>query len=162
MIQLTITTFEPDMVNQEIFDTPLTTGRLKKEVAMIQLMKGTKVIVCGSRNFTNYKYLERMLDKYALDLKPQPLIIVHGAARGADQLADDWCFARKRHRVVIIRYHADWKKHGKAAGHIRNVEMSHCGAKRLIAFWDGKSKGTEDMIKIAKRRGIKVKIFKVK
>lgn len=62
----------------------------------------------------------------------------------------------------MIRYEvfrADWDKHGKAAGPIRNQEMLDNGkADALVAFWDGKSPGTKDMIRRAKRKGIKVKV----
>lgn len=42
-------------------------------------------------------------------------------------------------------YEADWGKHGKAAGPIRNSKMI-ADADALVAFWDGKSRGTRDCI----------------
>ena len=56
---------------------------------------------------------------------------------------------------------ANWDTFGKAAGYIRNEEMAQIGD-ALIAVWDGKSKGTRNMISIAKRHGIKVHVFTVK
>lgn len=52
---------------------------------------------------------------------------------------------------------ADWNKHGKAAGPILNAEMAEV-ADALIAFWDGKSRGTANMIQLAKDKGLKVAI----
>ena len=52
---------------------------------------------------------------------------------------------------------ADWKKYGKSAGYVRNSEMAEV-AESLIAFWDGKSRGTKNMIDIAKNKGLKVRI----
>ncbi len=51
-----------------------------------------------------------------------------------------------------------WDIHGKSAGHIRNAEMADY-ADALIAFWDGKSRGTANMIENARKRGLKIKIF---
>lgn len=57
-------------------------------------------------------------------------------------------------------YPADWKKYGSSAGYIRNDEMAKY-ADCLIAFWDGKSKGTKHMIDLAVKRKIKVKLFRI-
>jgi len=57
----------------------------------------------------------------------------------------------------IKQFPADWNKYGKSAGYKRNEEMAKY-ADALIAFWDGKSKGTKHMIDLAKRYGLKVKV----
>lgn len=49
---------------------------------------------------------------------------------------------------------------GKAAGPIRNIDMAKIG-NTLIAIWDGRSKGTLNMIKVAEKRGLKVMVFRV-
>ena len=42
-------------------------------------------------------------------------------------------------------FNADWNKHGRAAGPMRNKQMADY-ADVLIAVWDGQSKGTKNMI----------------
>ena len=53
------------------------------------------------------------------------------------------------------RYPADWEQYGPRAGYIRNSEMAKV-ATHLIAFWDGRSKGTKHMIDIARKAGLYV------
>ena len=57
----------------------------------------------------------------------------------------------------VKQFPANWNKYGKSAGYKRNEEMSKYG-EGLIAFWDGKSKGTQHMINLAKENGLIVKI----
>ena len=45
------------------------------------------------------------------------------------------------------------------AGPIRNEEMAEV-SDALIAFWDGKSRGTKSMIEIARRKGLQVAVVK--
>lgn len=86
----------------------------------------------------------------------QDCILVLGGARGADnaglQLA---CRAGLQHEIM----EADWDKHGKKAGPIRNKEMAKV-SNVLIAFWDGKSKGTKNMIDTALGRGMEVHVYR--
>ncbi|MBP1743646.1 MAG: Phi18:3 [Firmicutes bacterium] len=84
--------------------------------------------------------------------------IVSGGARGADRLGE--AFAQERNYKLKI-FRADWERLGKIAGFVRNEQMavyaseaSHTGV--LIAFWDGKSEGTSNMITLAFRYGLKV------
>jgi hypothetical protein len=58
-------------------------------------------------------------------------------------------------------YKADFKTYGKAGGPIRNREMAE-EADALIAFWDGQSRGTKDMIEVAKKKGLKVRVIMYK
>ena len=58
----------------------------------------------------------------------------------------------------IIYFPADWEKHGKAAGAIRNEEMAKADANALALFWDGKSKGSLNMLNIAKKYNLDIKI----
>lgn len=46
---------------------------------------------------------------------------------------------------------ADWKKHGKSAGPIRNKQMAEY-ANHCIVFWDGKSRGAKNMIELATKQ----------
>jgi hypothetical protein len=60
----------------------------------------------------------------------------------------------------VMEFPADWDLHGKAAGPIRNRQMLLAKPEIVIAFHDDldSSKGTKDMVKIAKRTGVKVKL----
>ena len=57
-------------------------------------------------------------------------------------------------------YPADWNTLGRKAGHVRNIEMAK-NADALVACWDGVSRGTEDMIKIARSEGLAVFVINI-
>lgn len=82
--------------------------------------------------------------------------IVHGAAVGIDAAAHAIC----EPHWPVKPFPADWDKHGKAAGPIRNYKMAEY-ADALIAIWDGKSRGTDNMIKTAKKLKLKVYVHMV-
>lgn len=109
------------------------------------------LLVCGGRDFADYELLKKILTNAAPDT------IISGAARGADSLAAR--FARE-HNVPIEEFPADWKRLGRRAGPIRNGKMlerlMEQGAGTVIAFWDGRSRGTADMIRQARRAGVQV------
>ena len=63
----------------------------------------------------------------------------------------------KENGFPIKRYLPDWKKYGKAAGPIRNKQMVDI-CHKVICFWDGKSKGTESLIRYAKKSEKKIDI----
>lgn len=77
-----------------------------------------------------------------------------GAAKGTDTLAIKYA---KERGYKLTKMPANWDKHGKKAGIIRNKEMADY-AEALIAFWDGKSRGTKNMIETAKKNNLKVRI----
>lgn len=113
-----------------------------------------KVIVAGSRWFENYSMLEKVLDETLSDV--EKLQIVSGTAKGADRLGERYALKRK---IPIKRFPADWNTYGKSAGYRRNADMAKYGD-MLIAFWDGESKGTEHMINLAKREGIRILVVR--
>lgn len=78
-----------------------------------------------------------------------------GAYKGADLLGERYA-AERNH--PIKQFPADWRRYGKSAGLKRNIEMA-AYADALIAFWDGQSKGTKNMIELATQAGLKVEIF---
>ena len=108
-----------------------------------------KIIVAGGRDFNNYELLASTLDQLR-----KPFEVVCGEARGADALGKRYAI---QHGLIVHSFPADWAEFGKSAGHKRNAEMAKF-ADGLIAFWDGRSKGTESMIGMAKREGLKVKV----
>ncbi len=131
-------------------------------------MRGSmKIIVAGSRTFTDYKFICEWLDyfakKWGLRLEPSQdghegrFMLVSGNAKGPDKLAERWAFERRCSADV---YPANWVKHGKSAGPLRN-ELMASKADALVAFWDGVSPGTRDMIERARKHKLKVAVVKV-
>ena len=110
-----------------------------------------KILVCGGRDFDDYSLVEQVLDEYVIEF------IVHGAASGADRLADKYALGNS---IETHRYPAKWGEHLNAAGPIRNQEMlkNHNDLDLVIAFPGGK--GTDDMVRRAKANGYKVRKVK--
>jgi hypothetical protein len=112
-----------------------------------------KVIIAGGRNFDDFDKLCQVCDEFLQD--QNGIEIVSGAYKGADLLGERYA-AERNH--PIKQFPADWRRYGKSAGLKRNAEMA-AYADALIAFWDGKSKGTKNMIDIAKQACLIVKVF---
>ena len=112
-----------------------------------------KLIIAGGRNFQNYQQLCKVCGNILQD--QTNIEIVNGTCRGADKLGEQYA---KEKRLKIKRFPANWNKYGKAAGPKRNQQMANY-ADALIAFWDGKSRGTKNMIDLAKQANFKVKII---
>lgn len=117
-----------------------------------------KLIIAGSRDIEDYALVRSLVMKSGFWKKyGRSIEVVCGMARGIDRVGLD--FAKKNN----LQWHempADWDKHGKAAGHIRNSEMADV-ADGLLAVWDGKSPGTKGMIDIARKKGLEVKAYEV-
>lgn len=113
-----------------------------------------RVIIAGSRGFDNYAFLEGRMDLLSEDWD-EDLIVVSGGARGADKLGEQWAF-RARHDVEVIP--ADWERHGRAAGPIRNEEMADI-ADAVVVFWDGISRGSKSMISAAVTRALELHVY---
>lgn len=112
-----------------------------------------RVIIAGSRSFDDYDMLVKTMDMVLQNITDE-IQIVCGMAAGADTLGERYA---KERGYKIAYFPADWKKYGRAAGFNRNVEMAK-NADALVAFWDGKSKGTKHMLDIAKRYGLRVRL----
>lgn len=112
-----------------------------------------KVIVAGSREFTDYALLERELD--IITSSGYEIEIVSGTAKGADKLGEKYALDNE---IALKRMPADWDTYGKRAGYLRNEQMANY-ADACIVFWDGRSPGTKHMIDIAKRVGIPTKVI---
>ncbi|MHB1196338.1 MAG: DUF2493 domain-containing protein [Lutibacter sp.] len=112
-----------------------------------------KVIIAGGRNFDDFNKLCQVCDEFLQD--QNNIEIVSGAYKGADLLGEK--FAAERN-YSIKQFPADWRRYGKSAGQKRNAEMANY-ADMLIAFWDGESKGTKNMIDLATQAGLNVKII---
>mgnify|MGYP003347785061 CR=1 FL=1 len=100
-----------------------------------------KLAIIGSRTFDNYNILKENLESY----KNKISLVVSGAAKGADLLGERWAI---ENNIKTLIFPANWEKYGKRAGFIRNEDIiKNCDA--VIAFWDGKSKGTFHSLSLA-------------
>lgn len=102
-----------------------------------------RVIIAGSRGFNDYHTLVSFCDSVLGGR--DDVEIVSGGAKGADRLGER--YANDMGYAVTV-FPADWDNHGNSAGYRRNTKMAKY-ADMLIAFWDGKSRGTAHMIDIA-------------
>ena len=113
-----------------------------------------KTIIAGGRDYRfterDYDYLDQRLSIGGISE------VVCGGSTGADECGRQWAIAND---VPVKLFPADWKKHGKAAGPIRNRQMA-VYAHKLIAFWDGVSKGTKNMIDTAREEGCMVTVIR--
>ena len=113
-----------------------------------------RICVAGGRNFNDYKVLTVILTQY-LSGATEKAAIVSGGAKGADALGERYA---REHRMELHIYPAEWQTYGKRAGFIRNAAMAHI-ADELVAFWDGRSHGTRNMIEQMLHLGKPVAVF---
>jgi hypothetical protein len=130
-----------------------------------------KVIIAGGRDFNNYELLKQKCDTIFANIDKSQLIIITGKASGADSLGERYA---KENNLKVMAFPALWedfskkpilikkRKNGRLynvlAGLNRNTDMAN-EADALIAFWDGKSTGTNDMIQKAKERNLPYRII---
>ena len=118
-------------------------------------MENFKVIIAGSRGFSNYKLLKEKCNEYLREKRKEyNIIIISGGARGADTLGEKYA---QDEGFSLEVFSANWNKFGKSAGFIRNEQMAEI-ADALIAFWDGKSHGTKHMIEIMENKKLLVRV----
>ena len=118
-------------------------------------MSKCRIIIAGGRDFTDYEKLKTAATGVINDLTRWydniQIEIVSGGASGADKLGERFA---EEFGYSLAKFPADWDKYGKGAGIIRNKQMAKYAVSdkcigMLIAFWDGKSRGTKNMIEIA-------------
>lgn len=112
-----------------------------------------KVLICGDRNWINFKAIDLFINKYL----PKEIIIITGNARGADYWAEQYCKINNIENKIFL---ADWKKYGRAAGPIRNRQMLDEKPSLVVAFHSDikSSKGTKNTVTEARNRKISVLI----
>lgn len=115
----------------------------------------TRVLICGGRDFSNYALLHATLTK--LDIERVFTSVITGGARGADDLGRMWAHRRA---IPVTEYPANWTKHGKAAGPIRNQLMLDEAKPDLVVAFPGGA-GTADMVRRARQAGVEVVEVKV-
>ena len=120
-----------------------------------------KVLICGGRKW-GYRWSDRWRQwikdynqfneeaKYIVE-NYKPTFVITGGAHGADEIG----YSIRGFGVDGRVYPADWKTRGGAAGPIRNQQMLDEGKPDLVIAYPG-GNGTEDMIRRAKKAGVKV------
>lgn len=122
-----------------------------------------KILVCGGRDFSDKEKLFLTLDKICFERNWKTetseegnwlpvCTVISGKAKGADTLAIDWAIINW---CNFLEYPADWEKHGKKAGFLRNIQMLHEGKPDLVVAFPG-GRGTAHMVKIAKENKVEV------
>jgi hypothetical protein len=121
-----------------------------------------KILVCGGRDFSDHEFVMRTLDRLSEDWPKTPtdqfgnwlpvVTIIAGGAKGVDSMAADWAIVNW---TDYKEFKADWSKHGKAAGVIRNQQMLDEGKPDLVVAFPG-GRGTADMIARAEAAGVPV------
>lgn len=113
-----------------------------------------RVLVCGGRDYADRRAVYHVLDR--IELEHGISCIIHGAARGADALADDWAYDDVHHPTVRVeRYRANWKKFGPAAGPIRNQQMLERSSPSVVVAFPG-GRGTANMVALAQQARVRV------
>lgn len=108
------------------------------------------LLVTGGRDW-GLRLSEFCLLYEAIELL-QPTLVIEGAARGADDAGYECAWFQG---IEVRSFHADWTKHGRSAGPIRNGQMLKEGLPHAVLACPG-GRGTADMVKQARARGVPV------
>ena len=122
---------------------------LPKEAALYVEKRNRRVAIVGSRSWVGMISIVDFVKSL-----PRNMIVVTGGAPGADSMAES---AAMSAGLTVVVCKANWQKWGRQAGPIRNIAIVEI-ADVIVAFWDGKSPGTQDTINKAKRAGKRVEI----
>lgn len=123
-----------------------------------------RILVCGGREYNDWPHVRGVLDalaeKHSLNFNPDDnwlpsdIVIIEGGATGADQLAATWAMVNC---AQLQEFKADWKRHGRAAGALRNQLIIEAGKPDLVVAFPG-GKGTANMIECARKAGVEVQV----
>jgi hypothetical protein len=118
-----------------------------------------RTIIAGSRTIRNFTLLKKAVEESGFPISE----IISGGAPGVDKLGEDYAAVAD---IDLVIFKANWRKHGKAAGSIRNKKMVEYAASDksrrggLIALWDGQNRGIKNMIENAVEHNLKVYIYR--
>ena len=109
-----------------------------------------KIAIVGSRDYPDMDAVREYVRRL-----PADTILISGGARGVDTIAET---EGRRCGLQVVSIPAQWTQYGKQAGMIRNGLIVD-EADKVVAFWDGKSPGTKNMIKRARRLGKPIEVM---
>jgi hypothetical protein len=124
-----------------------------------------RVLVCGSRDWTDEQAIFTVLNGYLSH--DMPMTVIEGGARGADSIAERWALIHQDTQsmssppeklVELCVYPAQWEKYGRTAGPRRNMHMLADGKPDVVWAFVNKplheSRGTADMVRRTRKAGI--------
>ena len=114
-----------------------------------------RVLIYGGREFSAVREANDFLDYHFNRPIHTDITVISGGARGADGIGEQWA---EDWGLRLEVFPADWKAHGKAAGHIRNQQMLDSGVDIAVQFPGGK--GTADMRRRLDKAGVRVYEFR--
>ena len=106
-----------------------------------------KIAIIGSRNL-GVIGLEKFLPKNVTE-------IVSGGARGVDACAREYA---QTHGIRLTEFLPDYNRYGRTAPLKRNLEII-AYAEMVLAFWDGKSRGTKYVTDNCKKQGVPIRVY---
>jgi len=109
-----------------------------------------KIAVIGSRSFNDYNLMKTVLAGFDI------AVIISGGARGADTLGRRYAV---ENGIKIVEYLPEYDKYGRGAPLVRNKQIVDA-SDYVIAFWDGKSRGTKHTLEYAKKQGKQVNVIR--
>ena len=117
-----------------------------------------RVLICGDRLWANFELILRELSKVQQERGIE--VVIEGEAKGADTLGRA---AAERLGIPVLKFPADWRRHGLSAGPVRNRQMLREGKPTLVLAFHNfidNSKGTKHMVSVAREAGVPVQIVK--
>ncbi len=108
-----------------------------------------KVAVVGSRCLC-VEHLENYLPKETTE-------IISGGACGVDASAREYAL---RHGLKLTEFLPQYSRYGRCAPLKRNLQIIEC-ADMVLAFWDGKSAGTRNVIETCRKQGVPVTVHQL-
>ena len=119
-------------------------------------MSEYKILITGSRAWTDRRTIVNAFNEILKTVPVDTITVIQGECRGADLLAKE---IAEFLGMNIISFPANWNRHGKAAGFMRNAEMVAQKPDVCLAFPIGPSKGTRHCMKLAADAGVEVREF---
>lgn len=119
------------------------------------VIQGARVLVCGGRDYVDQDVVNEVLD--GIHERTSIGVVIHGGASGADTCARRWADAKQ---IAHWAFPAQWSKHGRAAGPIRNQMMLEESRPNLVVAFPG-GRGTADMSRRATEAGVQLLVVKV-
>lgn len=136
-------------------DAPANVYLPRAWIQVLQPQPTFRLILAGSRSCTDYNVISREASRLLQQKKQtHQIVIISGGAKGVDQLGER--FAREND-LRCVRFPAHWDHFNKPAGFVRNGVMAWY-SDALLAFWDGRSPGTQGMIKTASEEGLAIRV----
>ena len=97
-----------------------------------------RVVIGGCRGYSDYEFFKSRIDEILKNEKDK-IIIISGHCSGVDLMGERYATENGFEVAIFL---PEWGKFGRAAGPIRNEKMVEC-ADLVVAFWDGRSRGTK-------------------